>query len=54
MYGEIVMSNDAKLCWLAAAVSLAVWLAIVGGMTWHWRDSVAHQRAPIEAGEASK
>ncbi len=33
------MSEDAKLCWLAAFIALAVWCAVIGGMVWQWREA---------------
>jgi hypothetical protein len=31
------VSDDTKLCLLAAAVAFVVWAAIVAGMIWQWR-----------------
>ena len=46
------MSDDAKFCWLAAAVAVLVWGLTVGGVVWQYRLAQASQRAPQELGEA--
>jgi hypothetical protein len=44
-----MLSDDAKLCWIAALVALVLWGAIVAGMIWQLGDVRAHHPAPLTA-----